>query len=63
MGLTNHGGSVERWRTKVDGIVDWTRGENNDGWLADWMWGNTNGMATERRMHGLRVCGGGRGKE
>ena len=47
----------------MDGVVYWTGGRNNDGWLADWMWGNANGMVTERRMHGLRARGGGRGKE
>ena len=47
----------------MDGVADWTGGGKNDGSLADWMWGNANGMATERRMHGLRVCRGGRGKE
>ena len=47
----------------MDGVADWTGGRNNDGWLAYWMWGNTNGMAMERRMRGLRAHGGGRGKE
>ena len=45
------------------GIANWTRGRNKDGWLADWMWGNVNGMEMERRMHGLRARRGRRGKE